>query len=236
MEIKNSFTVPLPPERAWPLLLDVPRMARSMPGAELTETVDERTYRGKVVVKLGPVRLTFSGEAKIEDLDDAGRTARVVAKGNDTSGRGAANAKAAFALVPDPEGSRVEITSDVQLMGTVAQYARGGGLIAAVASQLIGQFAENLRRDIGADQPAPAPAAAPSPAAVSPAPVAAEPAAAAAPVPPPEARPTPTPTPAPRPAPAPAKELSAFALLWGALKSIVGGWFQRLFSGGRRAG
>src|SRR5690242_7283676 len=178
MEIKNSFTVPLPPERAWPLLLDVPRMARSMPGAELIETVDERTYRGKVVVKLGPVRLTFSGEAKIEDLDDAARTARVVAKGNDTSGRGAANAKAAFALVPDAEGSRVDITSDVQLMGTVAQYARGGGLIAAVASQLIGQFAENLRRDIAAAPPAPgtaAPAAAapPAPAAAPPAPAAA---------------------------------------------------------------
>lgn len=214
MEIKNAFTVPLPPEQAWPLLLDVPRMARSMPGAELTETVDDRTYRGKVVVKLGPVRLTFAGEAKIEDLDDAGRTARVVAKGNDTSGRGAANAKAAFRLVPDPEGSRVEITSDVQLMGTVAQYARGGGLIAAVASQLIGQFAENLRRDIGESQPAAAPAAP-------------EPASATAPLPPLEARPAPAPAPAPRPSPGPVKELSAFALLWAALKSIIAGWFRR---------
>jgi carbon monoxide dehydrogenase subunit G len=223
MEIKNSFIVPLQPEQAWPLLLDVPRMARSMPGAELTETVDDRTYRGKVVVKLGPVRLTFAGEAKIEDLDNAGRKARVVAKGNDTSGRGAANAKAAFALVPDPEGSRVDIVSDVQLMGTVAQYGRGGGLIAAVAGQLIGQFAENLRRDIAENQPAaPAAAVAPSPApAVAPAPAAAA---------------APAPAAAPRPSPAPAaKELSAFSLVWGAFKSIVAGWFRNLF-GGKRVG
>jgi carbon monoxide dehydrogenase subunit G len=221
MEIKNSFTVPLQPEQAWPLLLDVPRMARSMPGAELTETVDDRTYRGKVVVKLGPVRLTFAGEAKIEDLDDAGRKARVVAKGNDTSGRGAASAKAAFALVPDPEGSRVEIVSDVQLMGTVAQYGRGGGLIAAVAGQLIGQFAENLRRDIAENQPA-APAAAAAPAVAAP-----PPGAGAAPT----AAPAPAPTPRPTPAPA-AKELSAFGLIWGALKSIVGGWLRKLFGRG----
>jgi hypothetical protein len=100
-----------------------------------------------------------------------------------------------------------------------------------VAGQLIGQFAENLRRDIAENQPAaPAAAAAPSPApAVAPAP-----AAAATPIP--AAAPAPAMPPRPSPAPAPAaKELSAFSLVWGALKSIVAGWFRNLF-GGKRAG
>jgi carbon monoxide dehydrogenase subunit G len=213
MKIESSFTVPLKPEAAWPLLLDVPRMARSMPGAELTEIVDKLTYKGKVVVKLGPVRLTFSGEAKIEDLDDVGRRARVAAKGNDTGGRGYAQAKVDFAMVPEGSESRVNVVTDLQLAGAVAQYGRGAGLINAVASQLVGEFAENLRKDIGASQPA-----APEPAAAT---ATLPPADVAVPAPPPP------PSSAP-PAAAPAKELSGFGILGRALWSIVVGWFRRL--------
>src|SRR4051794_5219819 len=194
MKIENNFTVPLTPEEAWPLLLDVPRMARSMPGAELTETLGDHAYKGKVTVKLGPVRLTFAGEARIEQLDDATKSAKVAAKGADTSGRGHAQSKVDFRLVPDGTGTRVEIVTDLQLAGTVAQYGRGAGLIGAVANQLIGQFAENLRQDIEANRPAPAAAPAPS---------AAPTAAAPSPAPPP-------PPPRPAPAPAPAEEISGF--------------------------
>ena len=59
MEFDNSFEVPLPPDQAWPVLMDIRRIAPCMPGAELTEVVDDKTYKGKIGVRLGPVALTF---------------------------------------------------------------------------------------------------------------------------------------------------------------------------------
>jgi hypothetical protein len=75
MQFSNSFEVPLPPAQAWAFLLDIQRIAPSMPGAELTEVVDESTYKGKVAVRLGPVALSFAGTAKFEDIDHAAHKA-----------------------------------------------------------------------------------------------------------------------------------------------------------------
>ncbi|MBI3512494.1 MAG: SRPBCC family protein [Proteobacteria bacterium] len=161
MQIETSFAVPAPLDRAWALLTDVPRIVPCMPGAQLTEIVDPRTFRGTAGVKIGPMALNFAGEAKIEEQDDATRRVRVAARANDTKGRGGAQATMAFALVADGAGTRVDITTDLQLNGAVAQYGRGVGLIKEIANQLVGQFAENLKAEIG---PAPADAApAPSP-------------------------------------------------------------------------
>tara|TARA_A100001037_G_scaffold284347_1_gene290663 strand:+ start:815 stop:1435 length:621 start_codon:yes stop_codon:yes gene_type:complete len=156
MQLENSFTVPAPPDVAWEILLDVPRIAPCMPGAELTEVVGERTYRGNAKLRVGPVSLTFSGEAEIVALDEAARTATVQAKGNDTKGRGAAEASVHFALVEDGGQSRVDITSEVDLSGSIAQYGRATGLIDAIAGQIIGDFAKNLEAEIGSAADAPA--------------------------------------------------------------------------------
>ena len=72
MEINNSFEVPLPPKDAWKTLMDIPRIAPCMPGAELTGVLDKDTYNGKVSVRLGPVALTFAGQVKFTDIDEAG--------------------------------------------------------------------------------------------------------------------------------------------------------------------
>jgi len=84
MEFDNSFEVPLPPDEAWKVLLDIQRIAPCMPGAELTEVLDQNTYKGKIGVRLGPVALTFAGIVKFEQIDDAARTARVAAQGTPT--------------------------------------------------------------------------------------------------------------------------------------------------------
>jgi hypothetical protein len=162
MQIETSFIVPAPIERAWALLTDVPRIVPCMPGAQLTEQVDARTFRGTAGVKIGPMQLSFAGEAKIEEQDEPARRVRVAARGNDTKGRGGAQAKLAFVLVPDGAGTRVDITTDLQLNGAVAQYGRGVGLIKEIANQLVGQFAANLKTQIDA-LPAPADAAGPVP-------------------------------------------------------------------------
>lgn len=206
MEFDNSFDVPLSPEQAWSVLMDIPRIAPCMPGAELTELVDPQHFKGKISVRLGPVALAFAGRVEIDSIDEAGRSARIKAQGSDAKGRGAANATATFHIEPSAEGSRVMIHTDLMLSGAVAQYGRGVGMIQATAGQIIGQFAGNLRKHL-AQQPAPAPkpppaiapsfeTAMPPPAASSPAapnsaaasPATASPAAPATP-PPPAAKP-----------------------------------------------
>lgn len=156
MQLNNSFTVPAAPDVAWKVLLDVPRIAPCMPGAELTEVVGEHTYKGNAKLRVGPVNLTFSGKAEITELDAAARTATVHARGNDTKGRGAAEADVVFALVEDGGRTRVDITTELNLTGSVAQYGRASGLIDAIAGQIISDFAKNLEAEIGTDAGAPA--------------------------------------------------------------------------------
>lgn len=160
MQLNNSFTVPADPETAWQVLLDVPRIAPCMPGAELTEVVGDRAYKGNAKLRVGPVSLTFSGEAEITAIDNAARTATVHAKGNDTKGRGAAEADVHFSLHEDGGETRVDIATDLNLSGSVAQYGRASGLIDAIAGQIITDFAKNLEAEIGADGPGTEPAAA----------------------------------------------------------------------------
>ncbi len=148
MEFDNAFDVPLPPAQAWAILMDVPRIAPCMPGAELTEIVDPQNYKGRISVRLGPVALAFAGRVEFDQLDPANRTARVKAQGSDAKGRGGANAMATFRIEPAGSGSTVRIHTELMLSGAVAQYGRGVGMIEATAAQIVGQFADNLRRQL----------------------------------------------------------------------------------------
>jgi uncharacterized protein len=149
LEFDNSFEVPLPPAEAWTVLMDIRRIAPCMPGAELTEVVDEKNYKGKVGVRLGPVALAFAGLVTFEEIDNANRTARVKAQGTDSKGRGGANATASFRVEEVPAGgSKVLVHTDLALSGSVAQYGRGVGLIQATAAQIMTQFANNLKAQI----------------------------------------------------------------------------------------
>jgi uncharacterized protein len=178
VEFDNSFEVPLPPAQAWPVLMDIKRIAPCMPGAELTEVVDDKTYKGKIGVRLGPVALTFAGTVMFQEIDNANHSARVKAQGTDAKGRGGANATASFRLEPVASGSKVLVHTELALSGSVAQYGRGVGMIQATAAQIINQFAGNLKAQLAA-----APAAAVPDAGAPAAPTS------AAPAPPPAAKP-----------------------------------------------
>lgn len=169
MEIKNSFDVALPPDQAWKILMDIPRIVPCMPGAELVEMVDDRTFKGKVAVKLGPIALVFNGKAEFEQIDDVAHTARAKAQGTDTKGRGGASAVVTFHLIPIAVGSRVDVVTDVALSGSVAQYGRGTGVIQSVASQLIAQFASSLNALLAQNPPSAQTNSAPPPVAPAPA-------------------------------------------------------------------
>jgi len=200
MEFDNSFEVPLPVDDAWKVLMDIRRIAPCLPGAELTEVVDDRTYKGKVGVRLGPVSLAFAGTVRFDEIDDANHRARVAAQGSDAKGRGAANATATFHLEPASGGSRVLVHTNLTLSGAVAQYGRGVGIIQMTAAQIITQFAANLKAQLG--PAAAAPAETPAAPAIAPAASAAS----AVPVP-------------------PAKPISAVALAGAVLLA----WIKRLF-------
>ncbi len=179
MEFDNSFEVPLPPAEAWAVLMDIRRIAPCMPGAELTEIVDEKNYKGKVAVRLGPVALAFAGLVTFEEIDNTNRTARVKAQGTDSKGRGGANAVASFRVEDAPAGgSKVLVHTDLNLSGSVAQYGRGVGMIQTTAAQIMNQFASNLKAQIGRDLPKaaqPAPAQTPGASAAAAPPPAAKP-------------------------------------------------------------
>lgn len=153
MKFENTFELPLPPDRAWALLLDVPRIVSCMPGAELVEVENDRSFKGKVSVRLGPVALVFNGRAVIESIDNENHTARIKAQGLDAKGRGGASAVVDFKLLPVPQGSNVVISTDLTLSGSVAQYGRGAGVIREVAAELTSEFSKALRRQLSAEMP-----------------------------------------------------------------------------------
>ncbi|MGH3104731.1 MAG: SRPBCC family protein [Gaiellaceae bacterium] len=157
MRLENSFEVPAAPEAAWSLLLDVPRVVPCMPGAELTETVDESTWKAKLNVKLGPISLSFATDVKREEADEAARRVRLSADAREVRGRGAARATIESSLAPVADGTRIDVVTDLSMSGAVAQYGRG--LIEDVSSRLLQSFADCLRAQLSAATAAEAEAA-----------------------------------------------------------------------------
>ena len=143
MQIENEFMVAAPLDQLWAYLLDVERIAPCMPGAELTETVDERTWKGKVNMKLGPVSLAFAGTVAMEERHDEEHRVVLHARGMEQKGKGAANAKVTSWLEPGDGETAVKMIADIQLTGAVAQLSRG--LLPEVSRKLTAQFAECLR-------------------------------------------------------------------------------------------
>jgi uncharacterized protein len=151
MRIENVVEVEAPIDRVWALVNDIPRVAPCMPGAALTGVVDERTYEGTVAVKLGPLRMSYKGKVVIEEVDEAGRSARLAASGKDTKGAGTARATVETRLEPVGDArTRMSVASDVQLTGRVASFGRGGA-INDVATRLFGEFADCLRATLEAE-------------------------------------------------------------------------------------
>jgi carbon monoxide dehydrogenase subunit G len=204
MRLEHGFTVPVPVERAWEVLLDLPRIAPCMPGATLTG-VDGDTFTGTVKVKLGPIALTYQGKGRFVERDEAARRVVIEAGGKDTRSAGTAAATVTAVLAGAGDTTRVDVTTDLTVTGRPAQFGRG--MIADVGAKLIGQFADCVASTLTAAPPEPIPAPAQAPAAQG-----AEPAAAAqsppaalpptATVPPTAAEPAQTAEPAPAPTPA----------------------------------
>jgi carbon monoxide dehydrogenase subunit G len=221
MRLENEFVVPRPVDEAWAVLTDVERIAPCMPGAQLTEIVDDK-YHGTVKVKVGPVTAQYAGVARFVEQDPVAHHVVLEAKGKERNGRGMASALVTADLTGEGDSTRVHVSTDLTISGPVAQFGRGA--IAEISGKLLGQFVERLKATVLESEPAAQPPAPPSVSAPPPAPapqpaspsVSASPPAAAPPSSAPAARESATPAPAgaaPRSAPAPAVEAPSVDLL-----------------------
>jgi uncharacterized protein len=148
VRLENSFEIPAPPEQAWALLQDVPRIIPCMPGAQLTEVVDDSTWKATMQVKLGPIALSFATDVNRDEVDEAARRVRLSARARELRGRGGGQATIESSLAALEGGTRVDIVTDLSLTGAVAQYGRG--IVEDVSAQLVGRFAECLRAQLTA--------------------------------------------------------------------------------------
>jgi carbon monoxide dehydrogenase subunit G len=156
MKLTNSFEVAAPPERVWDFLLDLERVTPCMPGAELLELPDDRTWKGKVNVKLGAVTFAYGVTVVIEAEDEAAYTVTLKANGRELRGKGMAAATINSRVEPaSGGGSRVDVVTDLTISGAVAQYGRG--MIGVVAERLTGEFADCLQAHLAAPPDAPPP-------------------------------------------------------------------------------
>jgi carbon monoxide dehydrogenase subunit G len=150
IELDNTFTVPVPPEQAWDVLLDVETIAPCMPGASVL-SVDGDEIQGQVKVKLGPLSLTYKGTAKFTEKDQESHTIAIEASGKETRGAGTASANVTATLKPGDTGAEtvVSIHTSLNVTGRPAQFGRS--LLPEVSGKLIQQFATNLEAMVIAD-------------------------------------------------------------------------------------
>jgi uncharacterized protein len=176
MRIQDRFTVNVPIEQAWQVLLDVERVAPCMPGAQL-QAVDGDDYHGVCKVKLGAITANFKGTVRFVEVDEEARRVVLSAKGREARGSGNASATVTAQLREiDADTTEAEIDTDLSVTGRMAQFGRG--VMADVSTKLLGEFANRLEESLaesGAEEAVPVetesvPAA--TPAAAEPPPVA----------------------------------------------------------------
>jgi carbon monoxide dehydrogenase subunit G len=143
VKVDKRYPLDVDPARAWVVLQDLSSVTVCMPGAELTEQVDERRYKGKVKVKVGPATANFDGDVEMLAVDIAARQIRLNAKGVDKGGSSAAmDLTALIEAVEDPAKSVLVGRADVIVNGKFAQF--GGRMMGQVSDMILGQFAGNF--------------------------------------------------------------------------------------------
>lgn len=233
LRFENAFTVKARPEKVWAYLTDPYRVAPALPGAAITEKTGDGTWNGTITVKVGPVAAKYKGTVRFESMDPAARTATIVARGQDLSGRGGADMKMESRLSEKTPGeTEVAMVSDVNVTGIMAQFGRG--LVQDVSNQMFQKFTEAVRAELErpdeavAEAPAPPAAAAPSTAGAT-APPSGASAPGVEPAPPPlvsgsakDVSPS-----SPRPAPTPAPPIEVFSFGGKILARAAGRMMRR---------
>ena len=175
-KIEERFQVRAPVDRVWRYLTDPRQVVHCLPGAELTGEEGDRTYLGRVKVKVGPVTAAYSGRAQLTEVNDAERVVRIAAEGKESGGAGSAKMRMASFVTAAPDGAaEVRVEAEIDVAGKIVQFGRG--MIEAVSKQLFAQFVACVKRQLEAsgERPASSVEGAQATAAATPAPSAATP-------------------------------------------------------------
>jgi carbon monoxide dehydrogenase subunit G len=145
--IEEEFEVQAPVQRVWEYLIDPAKVVVCIPGAELLETQDERTFIGAVKVKVGPMTMSYRGQVKFTEVDEQGRQVRMVGEGREAGGAGSAKVSMLSKVTPlDGRGALVVVSADVDLVGKIVQFGRG--MIEEVSRQLFQQFSACVKKQL----------------------------------------------------------------------------------------
>lgn len=145
MELQHEFTVPVPVERAWPVLLDVERVAPCMPGATL-DSVDGDEFTGRLKVKVGPITVTYRGNARFAQKDEAAHKVTIEGSGKESRGTGTASATVEAQLHGEGDSTRVTVHTNLNVTGRPAQFGRN--VMSEVGGKLIDRFADCLAEEL----------------------------------------------------------------------------------------
>ncbi len=145
MQIQDSFMIHAPQEKVWDFLFDIQKLSECVPGIESVEALDDKTYRGKLVVKVGPIKSEFSGTVTLTEVDAPNRIVGVV-EGDDKASASSVKATFTGTLNPVNGGTEAAFLVDANLRGRLAQF--GGPVITATAKKLTAEFAANLRAQL----------------------------------------------------------------------------------------
>jgi carbon monoxide dehydrogenase subunit G len=138
----QECVIPVERERLWDLLMDVPRVGRCVPGVESIEAVDAGAYKGALKVQVGPIRLALQGAITVEDADRTAWRARMRADASDRRLGGGIRARLHLTLSPAEAGTRVQIDTDLAILGKIGEF--GQPVIRKKADALLEEFARNL--------------------------------------------------------------------------------------------
>jgi len=145
MQIKDSFVVKASQDKVWEFLFDIPKLSQCVPGIESVEIMDDKSYRGKLVVKVGPIRSEFGGTVTLTEVEAPNRIAGTV-EGDDKSSASSVKATFTGTLTSVEGGTEAAFQVDANLRGRLAQF--GGPVITATAKKLTAEFAKNLRAQL----------------------------------------------------------------------------------------
>ena len=206
-KIEERFEVQAPVERVWQYLIDAQRVVHCLPGAQLIEQQDERTFLGAIKVKVGPLSMSYKGQAKFTEINEETHQVRMVGDAREVGGSGSTKVSMLSTVSPSANGgAEVLVNADIDLVGKVVQFGRG--MIEEVSRQMFRQFSACVKKQLEVVEEPPAEASSPA------------------------AGDTPSATTS-QPAPAPiaheTKAVAAAPLAFRALWAIVARFFRRLF-------
>jgi len=153
-KITKSFDIDQAIDVVWKSLADPADIVTCVPGASITEKIDDRNYKGEVVTKFGPIKAAYAGDIEIVELDEANRKMVLKGRGLDSKGKGSADMMMVGTLTEQDGKTHVDFNMDITIIGKLAQF--GSRLINDVSDQLLNQFVTNFKAKLATASPAPA--------------------------------------------------------------------------------